>query len=73
MYYNQKNVITLNLYIDINELVYERRFMMKLFSMTKFCVKKIIFCKNSCIFFKNVWIGNIFVVNPSPKYFNANI
>ncbi len=31
-----KNVIVLNLYIDINELVYERRLMMKVFSMTKF-------------------------------------
>ncbi len=31
-----KNVIALNLYIDINELVYERRLMMTVFSMTKF-------------------------------------
>ncbi len=30
-----KKVITLTLYIDINELVYERRLMMKVFSMTK--------------------------------------
>ncbi len=30
-----KKVIALNLYIDINELVYERRLMMKVFSMTK--------------------------------------
>ncbi len=35
-----KNVIALTLYIDINELVYERRLMMKVFSMTK-CVKNI--------------------------------
>ncbi len=35
MHYNQ-NVIALNLYIDINELVYERRLMMKVFFMTKF-------------------------------------
>ncbi len=31
-----KKVIALNLYIDINELVYERRLTMKVFSMTKF-------------------------------------
>ncbi len=31
-----KNVIALNLYIDINELMYERRLMMNVFSMTKF-------------------------------------
>ncbi len=31
-----KNVIALNFYIDINELVYERRLMMTVFSMTKF-------------------------------------
>ncbi len=31
-----KRVIALNLYIDINELVYERKLMMKVFSMTKF-------------------------------------
>ncbi len=35
-HYNKKNVIALNLYIDINELVYERRLMMKVFSITKF-------------------------------------
>ncbi len=68
-----KTVIALNLYIDINKLVYERRLMMKVFSMTKFCVKKTIFCKNSCIFFKNVRIVNIFVVNPSPQLLNTNI
>ncbi len=32
-----KKVIILNLYIDINELVYERRLMMKVFSMTNVC------------------------------------
>ncbi len=37
------------------------------------CIKNTIFCKNSYIFIKNVRTGNIFVVNPSPKYFNANI
>ncbi len=31
------------------------------------------FCKNSYIFFKNVQIGNIVVINPSPKHVNANI
>ncbi len=31
-----KKVIALNLYLDINEFVYERRLMMKVFSMTKF-------------------------------------
>ncbi len=34
-----KNVIALNIYIDIidiNELVYKRRLMMKVFTMTKF-------------------------------------
>ncbi len=31
-----KQVKALNLYIDINELVHERRLMMKVFSMTKF-------------------------------------
>ncbi len=31
-----KKVIALNLYIDINEFVYERRLMMKVFSRTKF-------------------------------------
>ncbi len=41
------NVIVLNLYIVINELVYERRLMMKVFSMTKFCVKKTFFAKNA--------------------------
>ncbi len=32
-----------------------------------------IFCKNSYIFFKNNPIENIFVLNPSPKYCNANM
>ncbi len=36
-------------------------------------VLKTIFCKNSYIFFKDVWIENMFVVNPGHKYFNANI
>ncbi len=31
-----KKVIALNLYIDINEFVYETRLMMKVFSMTNF-------------------------------------
>ncbi len=31
-----KNVIALNLYISTNVLVYERRLMVKLWSMTKF-------------------------------------
>ncbi len=35
-----KNVIAINLYIDTNVLVYERRLMVKVWSMTKFCVKK---------------------------------
>ncbi len=68
-----KNIIALNFYIDINELVYERRLMMKVFYMAKFLCSKAIFCKNRCIFFKNVRIGNIFVENPCPKYFNADI
>ncbi len=36
-------------------------------------VLKNIFFKNSYIFFKNDAIENIFVVNPSPKYCNANM
>ncbi len=35
-----KNVIDLNLYIGTNVLVYERRLMVKVWSMTKFCDKK---------------------------------
>ncbi len=35
-----KNVIALNLYIGTNVLVYERRLMMKVWSMTKFVLKK---------------------------------
>ncbi len=35
-----KKVVGLNLYIGSNALVYERRLMMKVWSMTKFCVKK---------------------------------
>ncbi len=35
-----KNVIALNLYIGINVLVYERRLMVKVWSMTKFVLKK---------------------------------
>ncbi len=31
-----KHIIALNLYIDINELVYERMLMMKVFLMTQF-------------------------------------
>ncbi len=34
------NVIALNLYIGTNVLVYERRLMVKVWSMTKLCVKK---------------------------------
>ncbi len=37
-----------------------------------FVLKKM-FCKNSSIFFKNYPIENMFVVNPSPKYCNANM
>ncbi len=40
-----KNVIALNLYIGTNVLVYERRLMVKVWSMTKFCVKKPFFLK----------------------------
>ncbi len=40
-----KKVITLNLYISTNVLVYERRLMVKVWSMTKFCVKKIFSAK----------------------------
>ncbi len=47
LHYNQKNIITLIIYIDINELVYEKRLMMKVFSMTKFCVKKPSFAKTA--------------------------
>ncbi len=67
-----KNVIALNLYIGTNVLVYERRLMVKVWSMTKFLCKKH-FCKNSYIFFKNDPFENIFVLNPSPKYCNANM
>ncbi len=42
-----KIFIALNLYIDINEIVYERRLMMKVFFMTKFCVKKPSFAKTA--------------------------
>ncbi len=35
-----KHIIALNLYIGSNVLVYERRLMVKVWSMTKFCVKK---------------------------------
>ncbi len=35
-----KNVIALSLYIGTNVLVYERRLMVKFWSMTKFCVKR---------------------------------
>ncbi len=36
MVLQSKNVIALNIYIDINELVYERRLIMKVFFVTKF-------------------------------------
>ncbi len=48
-----KNVIALNLYIGTNVLVYERRLMVKVWSMTKLFVLKRHFSKNSYIFFKN--------------------
>ncbi len=47
-----------NLYFDINELVYERRLMMKVFSMTK-CVKKHFFYKTCYILSNNVPIKYI--------------
>ncbi len=48
--------------VDGESLVHEKVF-----------VLKNIFCKNSYIFFKNDPIENIFVLNPSPKYCNANM
>ncbi len=48
-----KNVIALNLYIGTNVLVYERRLIVKVWSMTKksFCFKNPFFAKNA-IFYK---------------------
>ncbi len=66
-----KNVIALNLYIGTHVLVYERRLMVIVYD--KVFVFKNIFCKNSYIFFINDPIENIFVLNPSPKYCNANM
>ncbi len=71
-YITIKNVIALNLYIDIWISVW-KKVDDESFLHDKVFVLKTIFCKNRNIFLKNVQIGNIFVVNPSPKYFNANI
>ncbi len=60
-----KNIIALNLYIVINELVYERRLMMKVFPMTK-CVKTF-FAKHPIIC-QNIWGGK-----PSPHCVQAHI
>ncbi len=46
-----KKVVALNLYININELVYERRLMMKVFSMTK-CVNFLLLLQNMLYFVK---------------------
>ncbi len=62
-----KKVIALNLYININELVYERMLIMKVFSMTK-CVKKHFVCKTCYILSNNVPRKCFGWVNPSPKY-----
>ncbi len=62
-----KKVIALNLYIGINVLVYERRLMVKVLVHKKTNSAKI------AVFFKNDPIENIFVLNPSPKYCNANM
>ncbi len=68
-----KKVIALNLYIDINELVNERR-SMKVFSMTK-CVKKH-FCKTCYILSNNVPItffgGLIQVPKNMSKHISRN-
>ncbi len=67
-----QNVIALNLYVDINELVYEKKLMMKIFSLTK-CVKKTFLGKTCYILSNNVPINNFRGVNPSPKYVQAHI
>ncbi len=69
-----KTVIALNLYIDINKLVYERRLMMKVFSMTK-CVKKTIFCKTCYILSNNVpikYLGGLIQAPNMSKHISRN-
>ncbi len=77
-FFNQKNCITikkgyssksLHWYqwisvwkVDDENFLHDNVFMLKKHLLQK-----------QLIFFKDVWIENIFVVNPSPKYFNANI
>ncbi len=69
-----KTVIALNLYNDINELVYDRRLMMKVFSMTK-CVKKTIFCKTCYILSNNVpikYLGGLIQAPNMSKHISRN-
>ncbi len=66
-----KNII-LNLYIGINGLAYERLLTVKAWSNAKFLLKMFFFAKIA-IFYKNVSIKTILLVNPSSKYFLAYI
>ncbi len=70
-----KNVIALNLYIAINQLVYERRLMMNVFSMTR-CVKFFLFCKTCYILSNNVQIifwGAVLIQAPNiSKHISRN-
>ncbi len=63
--------ITLNLYIGIHGLAYERLLTVNVWSTTKFSFQK--YCENGYIFYKNVPIKTILLVNPSPNYFIAYI
>ncbi len=68
-----KKVIALNLYIGTNVLISERRLMLKVWSMTKLLCLKKTFSAKIAIFFTNDPIENMFVLNTSPKYCNANM